>query len=91
MNTQGRIPKKGTRTCKQAPKNKKFLQGAKITKKTKISEIVEKKLEAVGILFDAGMGCIGCPMAQQETLEQGCLAHGMSEEKINELIERLNK
>ena len=63
----------------------------KITKNTKISKIVEEKPEAVEILFDAGMCCVGCPMAQQETLEQGCLGHGMNEEKINELVERLNK
>lgn len=63
----------------------------KITKKTKILEVVERKPEAIEILFEAGMGCVGCPMAQQETLEQGCLGHGMSEEKINELVERLNK
>ena len=82
MSTQGRTPKDF---------RKKSLQGAKITKNTKISEIVEKKPEAVEILFEAGMSCVGCPMAQQETLEQGCLAHGMGEEKINELVERLNE
>jgi hybrid cluster-associated redox disulfide protein len=64
----------------------------KITKKSKISEILMKKGEpAVEILMNSGMGCIGCPMAQQETLEQGCLAHGMSEKNIEKIVDKLNK
>jgi hybrid cluster-associated redox disulfide protein len=63
----------------------------KITKKTKISEILTEKPQAVEELIDAGMGCIGCPMAQEETIEEGCLAHGMDEKEIEELIKRINK
>ena len=63
----------------------------KITKQTKISEIVNSKPKAVEILFKAGMGCIGCPMAQMETLEQGCKAHDMSDKEIKELIEKINE
>jgi hybrid cluster-associated redox disulfide protein len=63
-----------------------------ITKKTKISEILMEKGEiAAEILMNSGMGCIGCPMSQQETLEQGCLAHGMDEKQINKIVEKLNK
>ena len=62
----------------------------KITAKTKMNELIQKKPEAVEILFDAGLHCIGCPMAMQETLEQGCLTHGMSKKEINKLVERLN-
>ena len=54
----------------------------KITKKTKISEAINGKPEAIEILFEAGLTCVGCPMAQQETLEEGCLAHGMGENEI---------
>ena len=63
----------------------------KITPKTKLSELMNEKPEVVGLLFEAGMGCCGCPMAQQETLEQGCIAHGMSKTEINKLVERLNR
>ncbi len=63
----------------------------KITPKTKLNELLLKKPEAAEILFKAGLSCIGCPMAMQETLEQGCLAHGMSKKDIDELIKRLNK
>lgn len=63
----------------------------KITKQTKISEIVQSKPQAVELLFKAGMGCIGCPMAQMETLEQGCKAHDMTDKEIEELVDKINK
>jgi len=63
----------------------------KITNKTKISNLLRKNLEAAEILFEVGMGCVGCSMAMNETIEQGCLAHGMSKKEIAKLIERLNK
>lgn len=63
----------------------------KITKNTKIGELLDEKPEAAGLLIKAGMGCVGCPMAQMETIEQGCLAHGVREEELDKLIEKLNK
>jgi hybrid cluster-associated redox disulfide protein len=49
------------------------------------------KPELAGMLLSSGMGCMGCPMAQMETIEEGCRAHGMDDKEIDELIERLNK
>jgi len=63
----------------------------KITKKTKISKLMEEKPEAGERLFEAGMGCCGCPMAQQETIEDGCKAHGMNEKEIEKLVKELDK
>ena len=60
----------------------------KINKNTKISEIVEKYPDKIEILFEAGMGCLGCPAAQVETLEQACMAHGLD---VEELVLRLNE
>ena len=62
-----------------------------ITSKTKMSKILGENPNAAELLFESGMGCIGCPMAMQETLEQGCKAHGMSKKDIDKLVERLNK
>ena len=67
------------------------MKNKKITKKTKLNEILRIKPEAAETLFEAGMHCIGCPMSMNETLEQGCLAHGMLKKEIDELIEKLNK
>ena len=63
----------------------------KITGKTKISKLLKKNPEAAEILFEAGMGCVGCSMAMHETIEQGCLAHGMTKKQIEKLLKELNK
>jgi hybrid cluster-associated redox disulfide protein len=67
----------------------------KITKKMGFSEILGKYPEAAEILFESGMHCIGCPMAMQETLEQGALAHGIDPDeiimKINKRLEKRDK
>jgi len=63
----------------------------KITKKTKISDIMKKIPGAAELLFEKGLGCIGCPMAMMETLEHGCKIHGMSDKEINEILKELNK
>ena len=62
----------------------------KITRKTNMNELLMKKPELAGILFQSGMGCIGCPMAGSETLEDGCKVHGMTDKQIDKLIEKLN-
>ena len=72
-------------------KSKIFTSSRKITKKTMMSEILMNKPEAAEVLFDAGMHCLGCPMAQQESLEDGCRAHGMSEKEIEKIVGELNK
>ncbi|MCK5282853.1 MAG: DUF1858 domain-containing protein [Nanoarchaeota archaeon] len=63
----------------------------KITKDMNLREIVEKKPEAAAIMVEYGMHCIGCMASQFESLEQGCQAHGMTEKKINEMVEKINK
>lgn len=62
----------------------------KITKKTKIVELVSGHPEAVGILMERGFHCIGCAMASFETLEEGAKAHGMNDEQIEALVKELN-
>jgi hybrid cluster-associated redox disulfide protein len=61
---------------------------AKINKKMKFSEIIKKNPEAIQILLDKGMHCIGCGMAGFETLEDGAIAHGIDPDKV---VEEINK
>ena len=56
-----------------------------------IMQIIDTNPEAVEILFDSGLGCMGCAFANVESLEQGCLAHGMSKKEIDKLIKKLNE
>ncbi len=66
------------------------METQKISKDMKIVEIVEKNPEAAEILFEAGLACAGCYFSGLETLEQGCLGHGMDEEDIEEIVNAIN-
>lgn len=59
----------------------------KIDKTMTFHEIMEKNPDAVMILLEKGMHCIGCGMAGFETLEQGAMAHGLN---ADELVRELN-
>lgn len=71
---------------KKATKTKK-----KVTRNMTFYEILEKYPETADILFESGLHCIGCGAAMYETLEQGCMAHGMNKKQIEELIKKINK
>jgi len=62
-----------------------------ITKNTKISEILRYREDLIEDLLEIGLGCVGCPMAQMETIEQGLKAHGASDKEVEQVIEKLNK
>lgn len=59
-----------------------------ITKDMKIGEIIKTKENAAQILMSFGMGCVGCPSAQSENLEDAANIHGLDLEK---LLAELNK
>ncbi len=59
-----------------------------ITKDMLIGEILRAKPEAAEALLRFGMGCIGCPSSQMESLEQAAMVHGIDLEK---LLAELNK
>ncbi len=63
-------------------------QTNEITKTMTIAETVAKHPETIPVLLQNGMHCIGCPMALQETLEEGLSAHGTDVDKV---IKELNK
>lgn len=62
-----------------------------ITKDTKIIDIMYINPKAADMLLDTGFHCIGCPMSMAETIEEGCMVHGMSKREMNALIKELNK
>jgi iron-sulfur cluster assembly accessory protein len=41
-------------------------------------------------ITNAGLHCVGCQAATWETLEAGMFSHGMNDEAINKLVNRLN-
>ena len=56
-----------------------------------LGEIVQNFPQAVPLLAQAGLHCIGCHVSAFETLEQGCKAHGMNGKEIAELVKRINQ
>ena len=59
-----------------------------ISKDMGIMEAIQKYPDVVGVFVAHGLGCIGCAMANFETIEQGAVAHGMD---IDALMKDLNE
>lgn len=60
----------------------------KIAKTNTIGDIVRNYPETIETLMGFGMGCVGCPSAQAETLEEAAGVHGLDADL---LVEALNK
>lgn len=58
-----------------------------ITKDTLIGDIVRNKPEAIETLMRFGMGCVGCPASQMESLEEAAAVHGLD---LDALVKALN-
>lgn len=59
-----------------------------ITKDTVVAKIPEINPAAVDVLWNLGMGCIHCIMADNETVEEAAAVHGF---KLDELLKALNE
>ncbi len=63
-------------------------EAGKITGEMTIAEALKLKPEAAAILMSKGMHCLGCVIAQGETLAQAADVHGIP---LEELLAELNK
>ena len=59
-----------------------------ITKDMPIGQILREHPDKIQVLMSLGMGCIACPAAQGETLEEAAMVHGLD---ADELVKELNK
>lgn len=59
-----------------------------ITKKSNLTEVVQKHPETMEVFDKYGLHCIGCMAAQFENIEIGAKAHGIDADK---LVKDLNK
>ena len=59
-----------------------------ITKDMTIGEVIKLDASKAEVLMSFGMGCVGCPSAQAETIEEAAMVHGLN---VDELMEALNK
>jgi len=62
-----------------------------ITKDMTIGDVVQKYPACIETLQEAGVHCVGCHVSYHETLEQGFMSHGMSQEQVNDVVSKMNK
>lgn len=62
-----------------------------ITKNMNLGEVVFKYPEAAEVLTDYGLSCVGCFASSFDTIEQGAKIHQLSDEELDEMIERINE
>lgn len=59
-----------------------------IRKDELMGEIIYREPQAAVLLMEVGMGCVSCPSAAMESLEEACIVHGMD---VNEVVDYLNR
>ncbi len=62
-----------------------------ITKTMTVGEILDKHPELADTMLQHGLHCVGCHANPFETLEEGTIGHGMSEEQLQSLVKSLNE
>ena len=60
----------------------------KISKDITIGEVIRNYPNAIQTLSSFGLGCVGCPSSQVETLEEACGVHGLP---VDDLIKALRE
>lgn len=60
----------------------------KISKDMTIGELLRTYPQSIEALMGFNMGCIGCPSAQSETLEEAAMVHGIN---IDDLMEKIKQ
>ena len=63
----------------------------KITGDMMIGEIVKMHPECIEIMLKYGLHCVGCHANAYETLEQGTMGHGMTEEIFKNMLKEINE
>jgi len=62
------------------------MSGMALTADSTIAELLRQKPESAQVLFSFGMGCLGCAIANNETIREAAQAHGIP---LGELLSRL--
>lgn len=70
---------------------KKKSDEIKINKEFNLAELVYKYPQTEEVLLDYGLHCVGCIASSFDTIEAGAKVHGMTDEEIDEMLERINE
>ena len=66
------------------------MKNIKISKNTLINSLLEKHPEAAEILMGYGLHCVGCHFSSFDTLEDGAMMHGLSDEDVELMLKDVN-
>lgn len=88
--TKAKTEQKSTDTKKRTPTVKTTTE-MNATKDTNLAELVQKYPDTAETLLDYGLHCVGCFANAFDTIEMGAKVHGMSDEEIQEMIDRINE
>ncbi len=67
---------------KMDTESKEKKEDGRITRDMLVGQIVMQYPRAADFLMSCGMGCIFCPSAQMESLEQAAMVHGLDADDI---------
>ncbi|MCM1363558.1 MAG: DUF1858 domain-containing protein [Faecalibacterium sp.] len=59
-----------------------------ITKEMLIGDILNREPGVAMLLFELGMPCLGCPSANNESVEQACAIHEIN---VDDLLHNINE
>jgi hybrid cluster-associated redox disulfide protein len=57
-----------------------------ITKDMIIMDVIREYPDAITALMDCGMGCVGCPASQGETVEEASMVHGLNPDEVIDYV-----
>ena len=63
----------------------------KITKEMNLGELVTLYPDTAEVLLDYGLHCVGCFASAFDTVEIGAKVHGMGDDEIQEMVDRVNE
>lgn len=56
-----------------------------------IGDVIQVVPESIPIMLKYGLHCVGCSAATWETLEQGAMGHGMSQDVFGKMLGEINE
>ncbi|MDD6101599.1 MAG: DUF1858 domain-containing protein [Clostridiales bacterium] len=57
-----------------------------ISKDILIGDLLQIDMGVIPVLLEHGMGCVGCPSAQAESIEEAAFVHGIDPDELTAAI-----
>lgn len=65
--------------------------GPKVKKSDNLADVIFKYPQVAEVLTDYGLHCVGCFASTFDTIGDASKIHNMSEEEIDEMVDRVNE